>query len=72
MIPDNYKCDNQMEITDFIPNRNIIDTKKMYDESLLFKGYVDRYAKSRHITVEEALKQKLVEEVAKDYLKKEN
>jgi len=38
--------------------------KEFYEENEEFKEYVDKYAKSYHITLEVALSHKLVEEYA--------
>ena len=39
--------------------------KQIYDESELFKHYVDKYVNNRKITVEEALEHEIIHQYAK-------
>lgn len=39
----------------------------LYNRNADFRGYVDRYRRDKHLTVEEALEHKLVHNVAEQY-----
>lgn len=47
-----------------------ISTEVVYKTNQEFRGYVDRFARERHVLISDALTYKTVEEVAKYYLEK--
>lgn len=44
-----------------------MDYKAIYKANENFRKYVDKYCRTYHVLVEDALKHKLVQEVAKEY-----